>query len=988
MTTLRRLLVAVYPIRLFLLALAVWGVAADVRAQSPVNVGYYDIAAGAGIPQQVGPIVAAGLTPAPLSNVTAADLVGLHILFVHNPNTMGYNAEYLAAVPQIRTAVEAGLVLVIHDRSFGPSPMGTRLILPLPAGVPLPLLTRIPMGANNIGVSDAATLVATGPGGTVTDSNLDNGIDSNLGSANLSLFTASGKKSLLHNGTGANNPVTFSYPLGLGHVIYSSIPLDMFLKGGGPNPPRCNFNNIYAPNVLAYAAGLKGLPQGLAQATTLTVTASPVHYGGTTTLTATLMGGSAGLGCRIVKFSLNGNEVGSALTDASGMATLNVSLGSIGAGSYPNGVRADFATAGLLTASSATAVLEVLKAPLSVTADDKSKAYGAELPSFSAHYGGFVLGETPGVLAGVLAFSTPATQSSPGGAYAITPYGLTSDNYNIAFNDGTLTITPIPLTITAEDRSQTYGGTPPAFTAVFDGFIPGDDLSVLSGQLAFSEPAPTSPVGSYDVMPHGVTSDSYTITFVAGTLTVTPAALTIRADDETKIYGAALPLFTALFEGFVLGETADVLDGSLRFSTDATGSSAVGDYDVTPSGLRSDNYAIGFAPGTLTVSPASLTVRADDRTKVYGAPLPSLTASYEGFVLHEGPGVLGGTLDVTTAAGAASVVGEYPITASGLTSTNYDITFINGTLDVTRAPLTVRAEDKSKIYGAALPAFTAAYEGFVLGQGPGVLGGSLTFTTPATVDSVVGQYSLTPSGLTSGNYSITFVDGKLKVTPAPLKIRGDNKERLIGILNPLLTVTYEGLVLGETANNLDTRPTVSTPAVLASPAGLYPIVVTGAADANYTIEHVNGELTLSPEGRIHGSGFVDAEGARHHFVFDSRETIVLGEKGSLTLRVDRENDADDVFISTIVTSVTFKNSPTVDPGGKAIADAVTITGIGTWNGTPATFEAMAADKGEPGVGYDTVTIKIRTGLLVTTVVSTTNGTLNGGNVQSNRLPGR
>jgi hypothetical protein len=990
MTTLRRLLVAVYPIRLFLLALAVWGGAADVRAQSPVNVGYYDIAAGAGIPEQVAPIVAAGLTPVPLSNVTAADLAGLRILFVHNPNTMGYNAEYLTAVPQIKAAVEAGLVLVIHDRSFGPSPtMGSRLILPLPAGVPLPGLSKIPMGANNIGVADAATLVATGPGGTVTDLNLDNGGPSNLGFANIFLFTAPDKQSLLHNGTGSSSPVTFSYPLGLGHVIYSSIPLDMFLKGGGPNPPRCNFNNIYAPNVLAYAAKLKGLPQGLPQTTTLTVTASPAQYGGTTTLTATLMSGSAGLGCRIVNFSLNGLGVGSALTDPSGTATLlNVSIGSTGARSYAAGVRADFAAAGLLTASSGTAVLEVMKAPLNVTAEDKTKAYGAELPAFSAHYDGFVLSETPDVLEGALAFATAATQSSPGGAYAITAYGLTSNNYDITFNNGTLTITPIPLTITADDKSQRYGDAPPAFTAVYDGFIAGDDVSVLGGQLAFATPAPTSPVGSYDVTPYGATSESYIITFVAGTLTVTPAPLTVRADDQTKIYGAALLVFTARYEGLVLGETADVLGGSLHFSTDATDSSAVGNYNVTPSGLRSDNYAIGFAAGTLTVSPAALTVRAVDKTKIYGAPLPSLSASYEGFVLHERPGVLGGTLSLTTAAGAASVVGEYPIKPSGLTSTNYAITFVNGTLDVTPAPLTVRAEDTTKRYGAALPAFTAKYEGFVLGETPGVLGGNLTFTTPATVDSVVGQYPLTPSGLTSSNYTIAFVDGNVKVTPAPLKIRADNKERLIGILNPLLTVTYEGLVLGETAGNLDSRPTVSTPAVLASPAGLYPVVVTGAADANYTIEHVNGELTLSPEGRIRGEGWVDTSDARHHFVFDARETIVLGEKGSLTLRVDRASGADDVFISTSVTSVTFTNNPTVDPGGKAIADAVTVMGIGTWNGTPATFEAMAADIGEPGVGYDMVTIKIKTGLLVTTVVSTINGTLNGGNVQSNRLPGR
>jgi hypothetical protein len=377
-----------------------------------------------------------------------------------------------------------------------------------------------------------------------------------------------------------------------------------------------------------------------------------------------------------------------------------------------------------------------------------------------------------------------------------------------------------------------------------------------------------------------------------------------------------------------------------------------------------------------------LTVRVDDKTKVYGAPLPSLSASHEGFVLNERPDVLGGTLSLTTAAGAASVVGEYPIRASGLTSTNYAIRFVDGTLEITPAPLTVRAEDTTKRYGAALPAFTAAYEGFVLGETPGVLGGSLRFTTPATVDSVVGQYPLTPSGLTSGNYSITFVDGKVRVTPAPLKIRAEDKERLVGKPNPPLTVSYEGLVLDDTGAGLDVAPSLTTTALLTSPEGLYPIVVGGTSDANYTIEHVNGQFTVSPEGRIHGSGFLDHDGARHHFGFDARETIVSGEKGSLTLRVDRDTEPDDVFVSQVVTSVVFKNNPGVSPGGNAAVDAVTLTGLGTWNSAAATFESTVMDKGEPGVGNDIVNIKIKVG---GRQVYTTSGPLNGGNVQSNRV---
>jgi len=100
------------------------------------------------------------------------------------------------------------------------------------------------------------------------------------------------------------------------------------------------------------------------------------------------------------------------------------------------------------------------------------------------------------------------------------------------------------------------------------------------------------------------------------------------------------------------------------------------------------------------------------------------------------------------------------------------------------------------------------------------------------------------------------------------------------------------------------------------------------------------------------------------------------------LRIDRATDADDVFVSQALTSVTFKNNPGFSPGGNAAVDSVTLTGTGTWNDAAATFEATALDKGEPAAGNDTVTIMIR---VAGTLVSTTHGTLNGGNIQSNRI---
>ena len=76
---------------------------------------------------------------------------------------------------------------------------------------------------------------------------------------------------------------------------------------------------------------------------------------------------------------------------------------------------------------------------------------------------------------------------------------------------------------------------------------------------------------------------------------------------------------------------------------------------------------------------------------------------------------------------------------------------------------------RARTYGQANPALTASYSGFVLGQSSGVVSG-LTLTTSATASSPVGNYGIVPGGASAPNYSITYVDGTLAVTPALLTI--------------------------------------------------------------------------------------------------------------------------------------------------------------------------------------------------------------------------
>jgi hypothetical protein len=112
-------------------------------------------------------------------------------------------------------------------------------------------------------------------------------------------------------------------------------------------------------------------------------------------------------------------------------------------------------------------------------------------------------------------------------------------------------------------------------------------------------------------------------------------------------------------------------------------------------------------------------------------------------------------------------VGPYTINVGSNPNSNYTITYANGVLTITPAPLAIAADDKAKSAGQPNPPFTATFTGFKLGQTVADLTGGLSFTTPATTGSPAGSYPITPGGVSSASYTITFVDGQLVVTAVP-----------------------------------------------------------------------------------------------------------------------------------------------------------------------------------------------------------------------------
>ena len=156
-----------------------------------------------------------------------------------------------------------------------------------------------------------------------------------------------------------------------------------------------------------------------------------------------------------------------------------------------------------------------------------------------------------------------------------------SSNYTITYANGTLTVNPAPLSITANDASKTYGQPASfpstAFTAV--GLVGGDTVGSVSETSTGS--AATAAVGTDPIVPGAATfsaglSGNYTITYANGTLTVNPAALTITANNASKTYGqtASFPSTAFTTTGLVNGDT---VSGVTETSTGSAATATVGD---------------------------------------------------------------------------------------------------------------------------------------------------------------------------------------------------------------------------------------------------------------------------------------------------------------------------------------------------------------------------------------------------------------------------
>ena len=600
--------------------------------------------------------------------------------------------------------------------------------------------------------------------------------------------------------------------------------------------------------------------------------------------------------------SLSGTQL-DATTSASGVLNYAPAAGTILGVGTDQQLQVSLTESANYFGASATVTIDVLPAPLVITADDKQRGAGSPNPPLTARYSGLVNGDTS--IGTPPTLSTNADISSAPGAYPISVTGGGDPNYSLSYINGTLTVSNrlVPEITWNSPTAITFG-------SALDGTQLNATASV-AGTFSYSPTNGTVPdAGLHTLTASFTPADAITYASVSETVTliVNKATPTITWSSPSAItYGTSLSTTQ-------LNATTSA-PGTLHYSPAGGTVLNVGNFQQLLVSLpESANYLGSSGLVTIDVDPAPLTVTADDKQRGAGLTNPPLTASYSGFVY--GDAVPATLPTLSTTADSSSAPGSYPITVSGGGDPNYALSYVDGTLTVAdrESPMITWSDPAAITFGTSLDgtqlnatanvAGTFSYApiaGTVLDAGFHTLTATFTPTdavtyasTSATATLIVDKATPTinwsaPAAITYGtglggtqlnastaapgtlgytpptgtilnvgtaqqlsvalpesaNYLAANAMVTIDVDPAPLTITADDKQREVGQANPPLTASYSGFVNGDSA--IATPPTLSTTADGSSVAGSYPITVTGGSDPSYAVSRVDGTLTVTAQ---------------------------------------------------------------------------------------------------------------------------------------------
>ncbi|WEK34640.1 MAG: DUF2341 domain-containing protein [Candidatus Pseudobacter hemicellulosilyticus] len=450
------------------------------------------------------------------------------------------------------------------------------------------------------------------------------------------------------------------------------------------------------------------------------------------------------------------------------------------------------------------------------------------------------------------------------GGALITARQAGNQYYNpVVFSQGFM-INARPLAVTADNKTKTYGDDNPGLTVTYDGLVNGD--VTVPGIIVTTDVAKASGVGEYEIEVTADASTNYQITYKRGKFTVTKRELALSLNANpliTKVYdgkdAAILQAANYNLSNMVAGDDVTVSSTTRYSDNSAANNKTISATNLVLKGTAKDNYklltTLASTTGNITAQPVTVSL----------LPAPAVSKIYDG---NDNAAIAADNYLVTGILQGDEVILNKPVsglynsrhagekktvTVSGLQlqgihADNYTLAYTTTSADIGAIQakgINLMADNASKVYGAADPAFTY--------QVTGLLGNdALTGTLAREQGENAGEYAITKGSMANDDYKIeNYTQASLAITQAEMIITADDIKREQGQKNPELTFTYKGFVRGEDASVLTQPVKIATPATQTSPFGDYDIIPSGAAADNYHFTYINGKLTvLSASHRV------------------------------------------------------------------------------------------------------------------------------------------
>ncbi len=611
---------------------------------------------------------------------------------------------------------------------------------------------------------------------------------------------------------------------------------------------------------------------------------------------------------------------------------LEIEISGLNAGThtYTVKVTASYEGRGESSAES-TVTVTVQKATLTATVSPINFVYGDDFASAEVTYSGFKGSDDESVVRGEKHFLTEYVQGADVGKYSLSVKvgedGLWADNYDLNVVTSFITVKEKAVSASVADVQKTYDGTPLTFSGnVSSEDLPdGDELTVefktdspnageyfyrdgessgitvlsvkverngkdvsknykvtltvsASIGLATVEYTPVENVETtFDGKEHfaSLTLEGFNVTYStdgenfkaaiptftdAGaytvyyrierggyktennsfTVTINKLAILVKAKDTVVTYGNKAPTLSYEFVGETLSDELEALlkdDLLAALSTDYVQGDGVGEKTVYMAKIDSDNFDVTVQNGKIDIRPRAATVKADDKTVVYGEAA-NLTATFVGLLEGDTAPQAILTCDENV---SGTPVGEYEISVSA-THANYVFTFESGTLTVTPREITLRVSDGTVTYGDEFDAAKQNCE-IVSGEIFGSDELNVVYFSSYKAGGGAGETFEISAVCHNNNYSATVQNGTLTVTKREVSVRAKAKTVVYGEAAP---ETYDFDVLSGSVYGTDDLGLTFAAKTYYTGASVGAYDVTGSAtNDNYVVTVEKGTLTVT-----------------------------------------------------------------------------------------------------------------------------------------------